>query len=314
MAVIENIIAQVIAREEAERKAAEEAERETNRLQMREEAESQLPATSIISKPGQGNTTTPQTTQPAIGGKQDWYFYNPQLVEQGKAEFQRLWGRRKLEDNWRRKNKTVVALDDFEEIDYSESEDIAPKDSIPNSQENEATESSVSPEKDPKKGTTDSIANDTHRPEYYLAQIPLTEEAMQASNALLSEALYGAGMVFKDRMHDFQRAEAMFERLIRQFPDFAQADEAYYQLFLTELAIEYYEKKVVPLKNIKPNLSPDSPKAVMPRHWLTRISQRMPYMVNNVKIHSMSVLMSISRWATQPLCGLPNIFLPKYIH
>ena len=90
MAVIENIIAQVIAREEAERKAAEEAERETNRLQMREEAESQLPATSIISKPGQGNTTTPQTTQPAIGGKQDWYFYNPQLVEQGKAEFQRL--------------------------------------------------------------------------------------------------------------------------------------------------------------------------------------------------------------------------------
>lgn len=147
MAVIENIIAQVIAREEAERKAAEEAERETNRLQMREEAESQLPATSIISKPGQGNTTTPQTTQPAIGGKQDWYFYNPQLVEQGKAEFQRLWGRRKLEDNWRRKNKTVVALDDFEEIDYSESEDIAPKDSIPNSQENEATESSVSPEK-----------------------------------------------------------------------------------------------------------------------------------------------------------------------
>ena len=165
MAVIENIIAQVIAREEAERKAAEEAERETNRLQMREEAESQLPATSIISKPGQGNTTTPQTTQPAIGGKQDWYFYNPQLVEQGKAEFQRLWGRRKLEDNWRRKNKTVVALDDFEEIDYSESEDIAPKDSIPNSQENEATESSVSPEKDPKKGTTDSIANDTHLPE-----------------------------------------------------------------------------------------------------------------------------------------------------
>ncbi|MFR9264156.1 MAG: hypothetical protein ACLVL2_29800 [Bacteroides cellulosilyticus] len=35
----------------------------------------------------------------------------------------------------------------------------------------------------------------------------------------------------------------MFERLIRQFSDFAQADEAYYQLFLTELAIEYYEKK-----------------------------------------------------------------------
>ena len=40
----------------------------------------------------------------------------------------------------------MVALDDFEEIDYSESEDIAPKDSIPNSQENEATET-LSPQK-----------------------------------------------------------------------------------------------------------------------------------------------------------------------
>ena len=67
---------------------------------------------------------------------------------------------------------------------------------------------------------------------------------MQASNALLSEALYGAGMVFKDRMHDFQRGVVDVPKgFIRQFPDFAQADEAYYQLFLTELAIEYYEKK-----------------------------------------------------------------------
>lgn len=63
---------------------------------------------------------------------------------------------------------------------------------------------------------------------------------MQASNTLLSEALYGAGMIFKDRMQDFKRAEAAFERLVREFPDFAQADEAYYQLFLTELALNYY--------------------------------------------------------------------------
>lgn len=40
---------------------------------------------------------------------------------------------------------------------------------------------------------------------------------MQASNTLLSEALYGAGMIFKDRMQDFKRAEAAFERLVRQF-------------------------------------------------------------------------------------------------
>lgn len=137
LSIIKEIIAQVIAREEAERKAAEEAERETNRQQMLDEAANQLPTTSIITRPGQSTTTTPQTTQPTIGGKQAWYFYNPQLVEQGKAEFQRLWGRRKLEDNWRRKNKTVVALDDFGEIDYNEPEQIAGTDSIQNNKEGE---------------------------------------------------------------------------------------------------------------------------------------------------------------------------------
>ena len=248
LTIIKEIIAQVIAREEAERKAAEEAERKTNRQQMLDEAANQLPATSIITRPGQSTTTTPQTTQPTIGGKQAWYFYNPQLVEQEKAEFQRLWGRRKLEDNWRRKNKTVVALDDFGEIDYNEPEQTAGIDSIQNNKEGETNRIYSQNSENEKTGIgnnektgTDSLANDTHCPEYYLSQIPLTEEAMQASNVLLSEALYGAGMVFKDRMQDFRKAEAAFERLVRQFPDFAQLDEVYYQLFLTELAINHYD-------------------------------------------------------------------------
>ena len=66
-------------------------------------------------------------------------------------------------------------------------------------------DSSIPRKEENEKNTADSIAGDTHRPEYYLAQIPLTEEAMQASNTLLSEALYGAGMIFKDRMQDFKR-------------------------------------------------------------------------------------------------------------
>ena len=41
-----------------------------------------------------------------------WYFYNPLTVGIGKSDFQRIWGNRKLEDNWRRKNKmTTVELD-----------------------------------------------------------------------------------------------------------------------------------------------------------------------------------------------------------
>ena len=238
---VRNIIAQVIAREEAERKAAEEAGGNKPPADAGRSGSSQLPATSIISKPGQGNTTTPQTTQPGNRWKAGiGISIITQLVEQGKAEFQRLWGRRKLEDNWRRKNKTVVALDDFEEIDYSESEDIAPKDSIPNSQENEAT-SSVSPEKDPKKGTTDSIANDTHRPNTIWHR-SIDRRGHAGIQRIAIGSFIRCGMVFRDHMHD-SNGQKPCSKAHTAVPDFAQADEAYYQLFLTELAIEYYEKK-----------------------------------------------------------------------
>ena len=43
-----------------------------------------------------------------------WYFYNPTTVAYGKVEFERLWGKRKLEDNWRRANKSANVEGDTE--------------------------------------------------------------------------------------------------------------------------------------------------------------------------------------------------------
>ncbi|NJK98487.1 MAG: hypothetical protein HC905_29415 [Bacteroidales bacterium] len=40
-------------------------------------------------------------------GMGKWYFYNTVSVQQGLSEFQSRWGKRKLEDNWRRRNKGV---------------------------------------------------------------------------------------------------------------------------------------------------------------------------------------------------------------
>jgi tetratricopeptide (TPR) repeat protein len=36
-----------------------------------------------------------------------WYFYNPESKSKGYNDFVRLWGDRKLEDNWRRSNKSA---------------------------------------------------------------------------------------------------------------------------------------------------------------------------------------------------------------
>jgi len=88
-AAVDKIIKEVKRKEEAERK---EAERE-KLMQKREEVVNDRPVLR-------------QTAQKVVStGDKSWYFYNPQLVEQGKMDFQRKWGRRKLEDNWRRRNR-----------------------------------------------------------------------------------------------------------------------------------------------------------------------------------------------------------------
>lgn len=46
-----------------------------------------------------------------------WYFYNPSTITLGKAEFERKWGKRKLEDNWRRANKAAAMRDELPEME-----------------------------------------------------------------------------------------------------------------------------------------------------------------------------------------------------
>ena len=58
----------------------------------------------------------------------------------------------------------------------------------------------------------EEYANDPHRPEFYLKDIPFTEEQMQASNALLVEALFNAGVIYKDQMENFP-----FDRTASQY-------------------------------------------------------------------------------------------------
>ncbi len=47
-------------------------------------------------------------TDLGVGAKGDWYFYNPTLVAFGLNDFIKKWGNRKLEDNWRRSQKSVI--------------------------------------------------------------------------------------------------------------------------------------------------------------------------------------------------------------
>lgn len=153
-------------------------------------------------------------------GNDEWYFYNPMVVSQGKQAFQRQWGRRTLEDNWRRSNRTVLASLDDGGVDYEAEDSIRlaeeRADSIAEAME----------------AVADSAQNDPHQREYYLKQIPFTPEAVAASNEIIKDGLYHAGLIEKDQLEDFPLAAATLERLVRDFPDFQPMDDVYYNLFL----------------------------------------------------------------------------------
>ena len=70
----------------------------------------------------------------------------------------------------------------------------------------------------------DSLVTDPHDPMYYLQQIPFSEEQMAESNAILQEALFNAGIIYKDKLEDFGLAERTLNRLNTQFPDFDRTD------------------------------------------------------------------------------------------
>jgi TolA-binding protein len=78
----------------------------------------------------------------------------------------------------------------------------------------------------------DSLANDPHNREYYLAQIPFTEEQLEASNMLIQEGLFHSGIIFKDKLDNLTLSEKTLGRLLTQYPDYEHNDEALYHLFL----------------------------------------------------------------------------------
>lgn len=163
------------------------------------------------------NTTTTTTTNTTIGNGQ-WYFYNPVAVSQGKATFQKLWGKRENADNWQRINKTVVA--GMENADTNTEQQA---DSIDNNQE--------TPKDSIDKADTDP-ANDPHKREYYMAQIPFTPQQIEQSNKIIMDGLFGAGVIFKDKLDNLRLGEKYLTRIVQQYTDYAKMDEVYYHLYL----------------------------------------------------------------------------------
>ena len=149
--------------------------------------------------------------------QQDWYFYNTPLVQQGKQDFLRQWGRRKNEDDWRRANKSVLATaTDNEGYDYAAEDSLA---ALQDSLQSDTTAIAAAAE--------DSLANDPHERAYYLKQIPFTDEAKAAAHDIIRDGLYNAGIIEKEKLEDFPLAATTLQRLCKDSPDCTEREDAF---------------------------------------------------------------------------------------
>ena len=211
-------------------------EKEQKRLEDEKNAQQTMQRNGATGNRNNTNRNNTAQTQQNNRQNAEWYFYNAMAVQQGKQAFEKLWGKRENTDNWQRVNKTVVGnLNGDADMELTEEQ----KDSIAKA---ELAQDSLEQLKD-------SAQNDPHKREYYLAQIPFTEDQVATSNLTIMDGLYNSGVIFKDKLDNLDLSKKQFTRLETQYPDFEQKADMYYHLFLLysrlgqhDVAAGYVEK------------------------------------------------------------------------
>ena len=155
---------------------------------------------------------------------QQFYFYNPTLRAAGVSKFVAKWGNRKLEDNWRRKDKSVVLGD------------------APSNEAGTETGPQEEQELDPR-----------YDPQTYLAQIPMDSAAMDSSHSLIQFALFDNGLLYKEEIQDLNAAAESILDLLKRYPQLEQRPRAWYILYRVytqmedEANRELYKNKILSL-------------------------------------------------------------------
>jgi len=130
-----------------------------------------------------------------------WYFYSQEAKSFGEPDFQRKWGKRKLEDNWRRKNKTDLSIVGIDEQETTK-EEINNKTGLSNKSR-----------------------------EYYLTDIPLNDSLIQISNKKMEKALFKIGEVYMNNLKNNEEAIKAFIHLDKKFPKGNYNLPSYYYLY-----------------------------------------------------------------------------------
>ena len=180
--------------------------------------------------------------------KGKWYFYNPATLSFGMSEFRKKWGKRKLEDDWRRSNKkTLTNLD-----------------------------SDTTSNTDGDKSATENLKS----AKYYLDQLPLSEEDIMESNNKIINAYYGASVIYKEDLEEFEKSEEMLEGLVKRFPNHEELTPLSYYLIYNLQLENKSVKKAVKTKNKLISRFPESnyAKTLLDTNFITSILEKEAFL------------------------------------
>lgn len=200
-----------------------EREKEETERMRREEYLAEQSAIAIPLQPSAAASPNNFT----LNTDKSWYFYNPATRNAGRTEFQRRWGARKLEDDWRRHDKNRFSFSEFGDDDGEEGKDETAEETAGD----EATEQRDA-----------ALASDPHNREYYLRQIPMTDVERNTANEVIQEGLYNSGLILKDRLDDYAAAEAEWARLMDRYPHNVYRLDIYYNEYLMNMRRHRYKE------------------------------------------------------------------------
>ena len=142
--------------------------------------------------------------------------YNAQLKVAGRRNFRDYWGDRPLEDNWRRAMKMDVAFSN--EVGVGEDEAGAI----------ESVEDGLVPGEIP---SFDEL----------MAGLPCDSAERENAVAMIAEAYYNAGLVYKEKLSDLENAIDTWTELTERMDESEFHPTTYYQLYRTYLQREVEE-------------------------------------------------------------------------
>lgn len=124
-----------------------------------------------------------KSSGPAKGST--FYFYNPTTVAYGKGEFRKIWGDRRLEDNWRLTSKNTSTGE--REEDVAEAGPIS--------------------------------QNERFDPTIYIARIPKEEKVIDSLTKDRDFAYYQLGVIYKEKFKEYELAVNRLEKLLTYVPE-----------------------------------------------------------------------------------------------